>query len=299
VESGKNWVVDIDLEKFFDRIHHDRLIHTLSKRVTDNRVLRLIGMTLRSGILQGEHYEPSTAGSPQGSPLSPLLSNIVLDELDKELESRGLSFCRYADDAKIYVGSQKSANRVMRSVSNFIESHLRLTVNRLKSKVAQTWDVVFLGFVITRKTIRISKKSMKRAFVKLKELIPRATHLSLEQQMKRFSQWYLGWANYYKLTRYPYQLQLLEAHARRRFRAQLISNTKRKRTLVRKLAARGVSLMQAKQAVYGKHRRRWRLSRTDAVHRAWGTAWFQTLKFPVLSTAKLPHWYSPRIRKAW
>ena len=192
--------MDIDLEKFFDRINHDRLIQTLKLKVKDKRVLRLIGTTLRSGILSKGAYEESKAGTPQGSPLSPLLSNIVLDELDKELEKRKLMFCRYADDAKIFVGSRKSANRVMESVSRFIEKRLKLRVNRTKSKVVEAKDMVFLGFTIIGWEVRISAKSLKRANQKLRELIRRSTHIPIEEQLKRFNQWYQGWFSYYKLN---------------------------------------------------------------------------------------------------
>lgn len=296
IASGKGWVVDIDLEKFFDRINQDRLIATLKERVKDKRVLRLIGMTLRSGVLDGETYEASDKGSPQGSPLSPLLSNIVLDELDKELERRGLKFCRYADDAKIYVGSRKAGNRVMTSVSNFIERRLKLAVNKAKSQVARAYKVTFLGFVITAKRIKISGKSMKRAIAKTRELVPRGTHRPLEEQIERANRWYQGWANYYKLTSYPYQLSCVEAHLRRRFRAQFVSNAKRKRNLFNKLVARGVARPLAGASVYRGHRGRWRLSHTKAVEMAWSNQWFRSNGLIDRSTANLTHWLPLRIR---
>ncbi len=145
VQSGKEYVVDIDLSKFFDRVCHDRLIHRLRQQVSDNRILRLIGISLRSGVLKDGLVSRTSEGTTQGSPLSPLLSNVVLDELDKELESRGLSFCRFADDCNIFVGTQKAANRVMQSVTKFIEKRLRLVVNQQKSKVALSRYVRFLG----------------------------------------------------------------------------------------------------------------------------------------------------------
>ena len=147
VREGKEWVVDIDLENFFGTINHDRLMATLAKKIDDKRVLRLIGMTLRSGAMINGTLEPTSEGSVQGSPLSPLLSNIVLDELDKELERRGLSFCRWADDCNIFVSSQKAAERVMTGISKFIEGKLKLKVNREKSKVAQTKNVKISGNV--------------------------------------------------------------------------------------------------------------------------------------------------------
>ena len=144
-QSGKEHVVDLDLEKFFDRIHHDRLIHRLGLQIQDKRILRLIGLILRSGIMKDGMVSATTEGSVQGSPLSPLLSNVVLDELDQELERRGLEFCRYADDCNIFVKSQKAAERVMQSVTRFIENRLKLVVNREKSKVALSKAVKFLG----------------------------------------------------------------------------------------------------------------------------------------------------------
>lgn len=294
--SGKDWVVDIDLEKFFDRIHHDRLIQTLRGKVKDNRVLRLIGLTLRSGVLHGGRAEPSTEGSPQGSPLSPLLSNIVLDELDRELERRGLMFCRYADDAKIFVSSEKAANRVMSSVSRFIERKLKLVVNKSKSQVARTKDVVFLGFVVTGWTVRISRKSMKRAMNKVRELVPRGTHAPIEEGIRRVNEWYRGWAAYYQLTSYPFQLHLIEAHLRRRIRAQFVSNAKRKRTLVRKVRALGVERRHAYRSIYRGDRRRWALSRAQAVEAAWNNSWFRRQGLLDLSNCALPHWYPLHFR---
>ena len=290
IASGKEWVVDIDLDKFFDRINQDRLIETLKERVSDKRVLRLIGLTLRSGILQRGTLETSREGTPQGSPLSPLLSNIVLDELDKELEKRGLMFCRYADDAKIFVGSRKSANRVMRSVSTFIEKQLKLRVNREKSQVAEAKDVVFLGFVILGWEVYISKKSLKRANAKLRELIPRRTHVAFEQQLKRLNQWYQGWVSYYKLTCDPEQLYWLEAHARRRFRAQFVRNAKRPRTLVKALTALGVPKRLANASVYKGSRGTWKLSHCYGTDRGWNNRWFRSRGFIDHSSDKLTHW---------
>ena len=179
VQSGKEYVVDIDLSKFFDRVNHDRLIYLLSLQIDDKRILRLIGTTLRSGIMKDGMVIPSEEGTPQGSPLSPLLSNVVLDELDKELERRGLEFCRFADDCNIFVRSPKAAERVMGSISKFIEGKLKLKINRDKSRVAHSRNVKFLGLTIIDGAIVISAQSMKRAMQKVKELTPRGTHLLL------------------------------------------------------------------------------------------------------------------------
>lgn len=290
VKEGKEWIVDIDLEKFFDRINQDRIVHLLSKKVTDKRVLRLVGMTLRSGVLLEEIEVMDTLeGSPQGSPVSPLLSNIVLDELDKELERRGLSFCRYADDAKIYVGSRKAGERVMRSISTFIEKRLKLAVNQVKSKVARASEVVFLGFVVTKEFVSISLKSHNRAMAKTKELIRRRTHVPLERQLERVNQWYRGWANYYQLTHYPSQLRAIEAHIRRRFRAQLTRNQKRRRSLAKKFISQGVSRGAAYRNAYS-NKSWWALSISSAANKAWSNAWFKSQGLTSVSDSELAHW---------
>ncbi len=187
IEGGKGWVVDIDLEKFFDRINHDRVLNLVRRKVTDKAMIKLIAMTMESGTPTG-----SRLGVPQGSPLSPLLSNIVLDELDKELESRGLQFCRYADDCNIYVGSEKAGTRVMESITRYIEKRLKLTVNMTKSRVAIAKAVKFLGVTIYDGMVTIAKKSLKRAFDKVKQLTPRRTHLPIEEQNRRINRWYVG-----------------------------------------------------------------------------------------------------------
>jgi len=187
IRTGKEWGVDIDLSKFFDRIHHDRLIDRLGKIIKDKRILRLIGMILRSGIMKDGMVSDSLEGSIQGSPLSSLLSNVVLDELDKELESRDLEFCRFADDCNIFVKSPK---------------------------VAKSNDVKFLGLTTVKGHIAISLKSMARAMQRVKELTPRGTHQKLETTMEEINRWYRGWSSYYSLTQFPAQFVEIEAHIR-------------------------------------------------------------------------------------
>lgn len=200
----------------FDRVHHDRLMSRLSISIPDKRILRIIGNILRSGVMKEGLITPTKEGTVQGSPLSPLLSNVVLDELDKELERRGLEFCRFADDCNIFVGSRKSADRVMKSVSKFIEGKLKLLINREKSKVSLSKFVKFLGMTIIIGTIAISAKSINNALAKVKEMTPRGTHMKLEETIKQFNSWYTGWASYYSMTQYPSQLRKIEAHFRRR-----------------------------------------------------------------------------------
>jgi RNA-directed DNA polymerase len=222
VAAGKPYVVDLDLSQFFDRIHHDRLIARVGEQVPDKRILRLIGMTLRSGVMADGLKSPTTEGAVQGSPLSPLLSNVVLDELDRELERRSLAFCRFADDCNIFVRTPKAAERVMASIGGYIETRLKLVVNREKSQVARSDRVKFLGFTIVGETVAIAHKALQGAMAKVKELTPRGTHLRLEDTIERINSWYVGWSSYFALTNYPAQLHKIEAHIRRRLRSRLI-----------------------------------------------------------------------------
>jgi RNA-directed DNA polymerase len=292
VKTGKEHVVDIDLSKFFDRVHHDRLISRLSALIPDKQILRLIGMTLRSGVMKDGLVSPTREGTPQGGPLSPLLSNVVLDELDKELEDRGLEFCRFADDCNIFVGSPKAANRVMKSVGHFIESKMKLEVNRKKSQVALSKRVKFLGMTIIADTIAISAVSIKRAMAKVKELTPRGAHLSLESAINRINKWYIGWSEYYRMTQYPSQLMKIEAHVRRRLRSRLVDQQKRRRYLFKKLIKRGAPAGSASKVVFS-NKGRWALSNTYAVNRAYPNRWFiHEMNLRVRSEEQHPHWLS-------
>jgi len=289
VRGGKEYVVDIDLSRFFDRIHHDRLIYRLGTVISDKRVLRLIGIILRSGIMKDGLVTLSTEGSVQGSPLSPLLSNVVLDELDKELESRGLPFCRFADDCNIFVASQRAGERVMKSVTSFIEKRLKLVVNEQKSKVALSRHVKFLGITIIAGALAISAPSLGRAMDKVRELTPRGTHLSIERTVERINGWYVGWSSYYKMTQYPAQLRAVEAHIRRRLRARLFSQQKRRRHLYAKLVKRGVKPGTA--VVAYSNRNWWSLSISGAANSAYRNHWFiHTLGLKIMSDRKLPGW---------
>ena len=290
VQSGKEYIVDIDLDSFFDRIHHDKLISRLGLIVRDKRVLRLIGIILRSGIMEDGLVKPTSEGSVQGSPLSPLLSNVVLDELDKELERRGLAFCRFADDQQIFVKSQKAAERVMHTVTKFIENKLKLKVNCEKSKVALSKKVKFLGLTIVAGTIAISPQSMQKARDRVKELIPRGTFLSMEQSIERINKWYVGWANYYSMTQYPYQLLTIEAHVRRRLRSRIVDQQKKKRHLFEKLVSMGISRGRAAGSVYSNNRR-WVLSNSWAVRNAFNNNWFFKRGQRIFSDRKLAHWF--------
>jgi RNA-directed DNA polymerase len=297
VSAGKEYVVDIDLAQFFDTIHHDRLITRMGQRVDDKRILKIIGMALRSGVMTYEgNVEATDEGSVQGSPLSPLLSNIVLDELDKELEARGLEFCRYADDCNIFVASRDAAKRVMVSVSKFITNKLKLTVNTEKSKVARAHQVKFLGMTIVGLALAISLTSMNRAMAKVKELTPRGTCVPLEKTIERINKWYIGWANYYKMTEYPTQLMQIEAHIRRRLRARIITQKKNNRNLFQALCRRGVTRKQAAIAAY-TNKGKWAKSHFRGVERAYPNKWFIEEKgLRIITDKQLSHW---KDRKEW
>lgn len=291
VQSGKEIIVDIDLSKFFDRINHDRLIHRLSMQIKDKRILRLIGIKLRSGIMKNGLVSSTKEGAIQGSPLSPLLSNVVLDELDKELESRNLEFCRYADDCNLFVKTQKAGERVMTSITRFIEGKLKLQVNQNKSQVAPSNKVKFLGMTIINGTISISRQSLNSAMDKVKTLTPRGTHEKLEVTIERINLWYKGWSGYYSLTQYPSQLSKIEAHVRRRLRSRLVDQQKSRRNLFNKLLKRRVSRRVAAKAVFTNDKR-WVLSNKYAVTRAYPVVWFtRELGQYIRSTQNLPHWF--------
>lgn len=295
VEEGKEYVVDIDLSKFFDRVNHDRLIASLRNHGIEKRILRLIGQLLRSGVSIDGKIQPTHEGTPQGGPLSPLLSNIVLDELDKELEKRQLSFCRFADDCNIFVRSRKAAERVMTSLCQFIERKLKLVVNREKSQVARTSEVKFLGLTIVNGTIAISRKAMSEAMQKVKELTKRGTYLTLEDSIKEINRWYVGWSNYFSMTQYPNQLYSIEAHIRRRLRARIVYQSKRRRHLYRKLLSRGIRQKVAAKTAFS-NRKCWSLSWTWAMNRAFDNKWFAEVGLKTKSHNTLPHWFGEKKR---
>jgi len=291
VTLGNEYIVDIDLSKFFDRINHDRLIHRIGQKVEDKRVLRLIGMILRSGIMVGKIIATPTEGSVQGSPLSPLLSNIVLDELDIELERRNLEFCRYADDCNIFVKTKKAAERVKDSITKFIEKKLKLKVNEEKSQAERSEKVKFLGMTIINGTIAISKAAIKKARETVKSLTPRGTNMTIEQTIAEINRWFQGWASYFNMTQYPSQIAGIEAHIRRRLRARIVRQQKRKRTLYRRLIKRNVGKRIAGKTVYS-NRGTWNLSHSRAMEIAFPNKWFsEEVNLGIVSSLELPHWF--------
>ena len=294
IEEGCDYYVDIDLEKFFDEIPQDRLMTKVSEEIKDNRVIRLIGISLRSGIQGKLEVEESRHGTTQGSPLSPLLSNLYLDELDKELEKRGLKFCRYADDIRIFCKSKKAAERIMNSISKFIEKRMKLKVNRKKSKTGKSEKTDFLGMVIGNGKIAISGEKIKKAMERVRRLTPRNNDKSVKEQIEKINEWLRGWFEYVKITEFPAQLNKIEAHIRRRLRAKIIKQKKRKRFILRYLEKKNIRRDSAFRDVYQRGET-WAMSNTWSFYTLFDKKWFKEQGLLIFSELQLPHWESPRI----
>lgn len=253
IEAGFRWVVDLDLEKFFDTVQHDVLMARVARRVKDKRVLRLIGRYLRAGMMEAGLMSPRTEGTPQGGPLSPLLSNILLDELDKELERRGHRFVRYADDFQVYVKSKAAGERVMASLERFLAKRLRLKVNREKSAVGRPWKRKFLGYRNTmdrKPRLRPAPQSVRRLKLKLKGLFRRARGWSLSRTIRELNPVLRGWGNYYGLSTVKGVFEELDQWIRRRLRLLLWRQWKRPRTRFKALRKRGLDRERAKRSAY-------------------------------------------------
>lgn len=278
IAEGKEWVVDIDLENFFDTINHDRLMQRLSKGIGDKRLLRLINAYLNTGIMINGLMEQRTAGTPQGSPLSPILSNIVLDELDRELEKRGLNFCRYADDCNVYVGSRKAGERVLASLTDFIEKRLKLKVNREKSGVRHCSEVKFLGYtVLPEGKIRVSDKSIERFKSKVKELTKRNRGVKLEQIVKELNAVITGWANYFHLANcWLSDIRSLDSWIRRKLRCYRLKQCGRKYTIFKFLHNLGIPERKSWNVVMYSQGW-WAMSGKVAVNQALNLQWFARL----------------------
>lgn len=251
IRGGKRWVVDMDLEKFFDRVNHDVLMARVARQVQDPKVLRLIRRFLEAGMMANGVETPRYEGTPQGGPLSPLLSNILLTDLDRELEKRKLLFCRYADDCNIYVSSQRSGQRIMEGVKGFLANRLKLTVNYSKSAVARPWERKFLGYSVTNRQvskIRIAKQSIQRLMDAVRQLSIGGKGSSLPQTIEKLNPVLRGWMNYFSLTQSRRPIEELDAWVRRRLRCLVWRQWKRPRTRATKMLALGLDAHRAWQS---------------------------------------------------
>jgi len=281
VIEGYRFVVDIDLAKFFDRVNHDRLMAAVAARISDRRVLRLIRSYLTAGVLDNGLFEASREGTPQGGPLSPLLSNLVLDELDRELERRGHRFVRYADDCNIYVRSEKAGRRVMESLTRFIERRLKLQINTEKSAVARPWLRSFLGFTVRNDPeFRrcIADKALARFKHRVRELTGRYRGVALERMIGELVPYLRGWAGYFGFSQ-SHELPSLDGWIRRRLRCVVWIQWKTRGQRYRELRRLNVPERSASAAVFSP-KGPWRLSFSEALHRAFTKARFRRLGLP-------------------
>jgi len=265
VQAGQNWVVDMDITQFFDHVNHDILMHRIGQLIRDKRVLRLIGAYLRAGVMVEGLRVRTEEGTPQGGPLSPLLANIYLDGLDRELERRGLAFCRYADDCNIYVGSQRAAQRVLESISQWISRHLRLEVNASKSGTGRPWERKFLGFRINPAgQIEAAPQSVERYKNKVRELWRSCQSLSSEQLRDNWRAYVRGWWGYFRLAEDRRSIFGLEGWIRRHIRKCFWLRWHNPRGRVRALRRLGLSGRLLKVAY--SHRGAWPLARSGSLH---------------------------------
>jgi len=281
--EGYRWVVDLDLEKFFDRVNHDRLLARIAERVSDKRLLKLTRAFLRAGVMENGLVSPAEEGTPQGGPLS--LSNIVLNELDQELERRGHRFTRYADDCNIYVRSRRAGERVMRSVTRLLTAKLKLRVNSEKSAVARPWERKFLGFSFTnhkQPKRRLAPKAVVRFKERVRELTRRTRGISLAQMIHDVAEYLRGWIGYFGRCETPEVLAKLEKWLRRRLRSMVWKQWKRGPTRYRELRKRGIAAQEAAQTA-GSSDGPWHLANSPAVKLALPNAFFASLGLPELT----------------
>ena len=285
IAAGYRFVVDLDLEKFFDRVNHDRLMAKIAERISDKRLLQLIRAFLQAGVMENGLVSPVDEGTPQGGPLSPLLSNIGLDEFDRELERRQLRFVRYADDSNIYVRSRRAGERVMRSLTRFITSKLKLRVNEQKSAVAEPWERKFLGFSFTFGATpkrRIAPKAVVRFKERVGELTRRTRGVSMERMTEELARYLRGWIGYFGHCETPSVLLGLEKWTRRRLRSAFWKQWKRGTRRFAELQKRGVGSDLAAQTAGSAHGP-WRLANSPALGIALPNAYFASLGLPPLT----------------
>ncbi len=284
IAEGYGWCVDFDLEKFFDRVNHDKLMGAIAKRVGDKRLLKLIRAFLNAGVMEDGLVSPSVEGTPQGGPLSPLLSNLVLDELDRELERRGHRFVRYADDSNIYVRSERAGQRVMESVKRFITDRLKLKVNESKSAVAKPQERKFLGFSFTggkELKRKIAPKAIDRFKERIREITHQARGQSMKQVMEELARYLRGWRGYFGFCETPSVLQGLDSWVRRRVRCAFWRQWKTGRKRFAELVRRGVSEELAAKTA-GSRRGPWQVSQSPALGIALSNAALASLGLPSL-----------------
>ena len=286
IKEGYRWVVDMDLEKFFDKVNHDRLMSTLAKRIKDKPLLKLIRKYLQAGVMMDGVISSTEEGTPQGGPLSPLLSNIVLDELDKELESRGHKFVRYADDCNVYVKSKRAGERTRASIQRFIEKKLRLKVNEKKSAVDRPWKRKFLGFSFTSSKepkIRIAKESLKRMKKKIREITSRKMPYSMRYRMEKLNQYLMGWCGYFALADTKSLFIKLDGWIRRRLRMCQWKDWKKPKTRIRNLIHLGVP--KGKAYEWGNSRKGyWRVSNSPILDKTLDISYWNNQGFKSLQT---------------
>ena len=284
IAEGYRWCVDLDLEKFFDRVNHDKLMGQIAKRIEDKRLRKIIRAFLNAGVMENGLVSPSVEGTPQGGPLSPLLSNLVLDELDRELERRGLRFVRYADDCNIYVRSERAGQRVMKSITQFITQKLKLKVNEAKSAIARPQERKFLGFSFTAgpevKRI-IAPKALERFKQRVREITRRAKGVSIETTIEELAPYMRGWRNYFGFCQTPEVLRSLSSWVRRRLRCALWRQWKTPRRRKAALLALGVRPRLA-SSMAGSGRGPWYLALTRTLHVWLSNAYFKSLGLPSL-----------------
>jgi len=289
IAQGNHVVVDIDLEKFFDRVNHDILMGRIARRVVDKRCLKLIRAFLHAGVMENGLVSPTDEGTPQGGPLSPLLSNIVLDDLDKELARRGHRFVRYADDCNIYVRSERAGQRVMESVSSFLTKKLKLKVNREKSAVAKVGKRGFLGFSFLNPKEpkrRIAPKAIRRFKERVRGLTRRTRGVSTGQMAKELTTYLIGWRGYFAYCETPSVLRGLDSWTRRRLRCVVWKQWKRGTTRFAELRKRDVNRHLAAKAAGSAHGP-WNLSRSPALSFALPNAYFDALGLPTLTARRI------------
>jgi RNA-directed DNA polymerase len=282
LEEGYTWVVDMDLEKFFDRVNHDVLMSRVARRVEDKRLLKLLRAFLNSGVMQGGLAEATPEGTPQGGPLSPLLSNLLLDELDRELGSRGLRFVRYADDCNIYVKSERAGERVLASVTNWLAKKLRLKVNQVKSAVDRPWKRKFLGFTFTTQRKRSIAPASKATFKKrIRQLTKRNRGSSLTRVVSELRSYLLGWRGYFGFCQTPSVLRVFDSWIHRRLRCYAWKQWKTGKRRFAELRRLGIGKDLAAQTA-GSRKGYWHLSRSPALSMSLTRAYLQELGLPLL-----------------